>query len=80
MSAWSDPPDTGDVAGGGQGAQSAPVPAFAVGERVYSGDSPQPGTVLSVDAAEGTLGVDWGEGPITYPIDAPYLRKAWPWE
>ena len=66
-----------------RGDASAPLqgqPAFAVGERVYSGDSPQPGTVLSVDAAEGTLGVDWGEGPIVYPIDAPYLRKAWPWE
>ena len=69
MSIWSDPPSPFS----GQ-------PAFAVGDTIYSGNSPEPGTIVSVDAAEGTLGVDWGEGPIVYPIDAPYLRKSWPWE
>ena len=53
---------------------------FSVGDVVYSGDSPEPGTVVSVDADEATLGIDWGEGPIVYPIDAPYLRRKFPWE
>jgi hypothetical protein len=55
-------------------------PAYAVGDVVYSGTSPNAGTVVSVDAAAATLGIDWGGGPIVYPIDAPYLRKAFPWE
>ena len=69
MSIWSDPPD--DV---------QRQTAYAVGDTVYSGDSPEPGTIVSVDADEATLGIDWGEGPIVYPIDAPYLRRKFPWE
>lgn len=57
-------------------------PAFTVGDTIYSGASPEPGTVVSVDAAEGTMAVKWRDvgGAITYPLDAGYLRKAWPWE
>jgi hypothetical protein len=57
-------------------------PAFAVGDTVYSGNSPEPGTVVSVDEAEATMGVKWRDvgGAIIYPLDAEYLRKAYPWE
>lgn len=55
-------------------------PAYAVGSAVYSGDCR--GTVVAVDAEQATLGIVWsdGDGPITYPIEAPFLRKAHPWE
>jgi hypothetical protein len=58
------------------------APAFAVGDTIYSGNSPEPGTVVSVDAAEATMGVKWRDvgGAIIYPLDATYLRKAYPWE
>ena len=71
MSIWSDPPSPFS----GQ-------PAFAVGGVIFSGTSPEPGTVLSVDAAEGTMAVKWRDvgGAITYPTDADYLRRAMPWE
>lgn len=54
------------------------TPAYAVGETVYSGS--HPGTVVSV--GETTMGIIWcdGDSAITYPMDAPYLRKALPWE
>ena len=41
------------------------------------------GAVVSVDHEHGTMGVVWSDGDggaITYPVDATYLRKAWPWE
>ena len=57
---------------------------FAVGDTVYSGNSPEPGHVVSVDPREATMGIVWsdvnGGGAIIYPIDASYLRKAFPWE
>lgn len=67
------------------------APAYAVGDQVRSGDNPEPGTVVSVDAVAGTIRVLWRDvslehdcAPetlaITYPIDAPYLRKKLPWE
>ena len=54
------------------------TPAYAVGDAVYSGDCK--GTVVAV--GEITMDVIWSDGdsPITYPIDAGYLRKAMPWE
>jgi hypothetical protein len=57
-------------------------PAFAVGDTIYSGNSPEPGTVVSVDADEATMAVKWRDvgGAIIYPLDATYLRKAYPWE
>lgn len=54
--------------------------AYAVGDIVYSGTCR--GTVVAVD--EATMGIVWSDSddgkPITYPIDASYLRKAFPWQ
>ncbi len=60
----------------------APAP-YAVGDRVRSGE--HAGTVVSVDGEHGTISVEWDDGkdkygPITYPDDGDYLRKAMPWE
>ncbi len=51
---------------------------YAVGDTVYSGDCR--GAVVSMDGD--TMEIIWsdGEGAITYPIDAEFLRKAFPWE
>lgn len=68
-----------------------PAVTYAVGDTVYSGNSPDPGRVVSVDAKQGTMGIVWGDAnmeldcdpsalAITYPVDATYLRKAMPWE
>lgn len=56
------------------------IPAYAVGEPIYSGN--HRGTVVSVDAGAATMGIIWcdGDSAINYPIDASYLRKALPWE
>lgn len=53
-------------------------PAYAVGDSVRSGDCK--GTVAAV--AEWTFEIVWedGDSPITYPIDATYIRKVMPWE
>lgn len=55
---------------------------YAVGDTVYSGDCR--GTVVAVDAEKATLGVVWSDSndgkPITYPMDASYLRKGLPWQ
>ena len=53
---------------------------FAVGDEVRSGASI--GTVVALDADEVTMGIVWndGDGVITYPLDATYIRKAFPWE
>lgn len=52
----------------------------AVGNVVYSGACR--GTVVSVDGD--TMEIIWddsdNDSTIRYPIDAPYLRKAMPWE
>lgn len=71
MSIWGDPPDTLQR-------QSA----YAVGDTIYSGNSSEPGTVVFLDEAAGTMAVKWRDvgGAINYPIDATYLRKAFPWE
>lgn len=56
---------------------------YAVGDAVRNNYRPPScGTVVSVDAAEATMGVKWDDGssPITYPMDASYLRKKMPWE
>lgn len=56
-------------------------PAYAVGDTVCSGDCR--GTVVTVDAEKTTMGIVWSDGdeyPITYPMDASYLRKKMPWE
>jgi hypothetical protein len=70
---WSDAPT----------ALPGPCP-YAVGDVVYSGKNPEPGTVVSVDATAGTFAIIWRNtadfGAIVYPIDASYLRKAFPWE
>lgn len=63
--------------------RSDDAPTYAVGDTVCNNyQPPSRGTVVSVDAECGTISLDWGEGygPITYPIDASYLRKAMPWE
>lgn len=54
--------------------------AFALGDAIYSGDCR--GTVVAVDEEKATLGVIWSDGdsPITYPMDADYLRRGFPWE
>jgi hypothetical protein len=53
---------------------------FEPGDVVYSGESR--GIVVSVDVADAVFSVDWNEnyGPITYPLDATFIRKAMPWE
>lgn len=56
---------------------------FAVGDTVFNKYvPPSRGTVTAVDEETATMGVKWDDGsyPITYPIDASYLRKAFPWE
>ena len=54
--------------------------SYAVGSSVFSGEGR--GAVVSVDASQGTFAIVWSDGhyPITYPLDADYLRKAMPWE
>lgn len=57
------------------------APAHAVGDTIYSGNTA--GRVVSVDTEQATMGVVWSDGDggaITYPMDATYLRKAFPWE
>lgn len=56
------------------------APGYAVGEPVYSGSCR--GTVVSVDGDAGLMQIVWSDGhhPITYPLEADYLRKAMPWE
>lgn len=55
---------------------------YAVGDVIYSGNSPEPGRVVSV--GDEHISVVWGDGGddggIVYPADATYLRKAYPWE
>lgn len=87
--------DAGDVEGGGSDTQPAPaplwrnaehdvstaIPAYAVGDTVCSGD--QRGTVHALGGDEyPNISVVWNVNgrPITYPADAPYLRKLFPWE
>ena len=62
--------------GDAQGASS-----YAVGDRVYSHN--EGGTVHAV--GDGTIDVAWDSadkkyGAVTYPSDAHYLRRAYPWE
>lgn len=62
-------------------ASAQTIAIYAVGDVVYSGDCR--GTVVAVDADKATMGVVWSDGdeyPITYPMDASYLRKKMPWE
>jgi len=58
------------------------APTYAVGDTVYSGDCA--GTVVAMADDEATMGVVWSDSedgkPITYPTDASYLRKKFPWE
>jgi hypothetical protein len=61
------------------------TPAYAVGNRVCNSYKPPSyGTVVSVDDENATMGVKWDDGsyPITYPMDATYLKKEerFPWE
>jgi len=60
----------------------ASEPAYAVGDTIYSGS--EAGTVVSVDEQRNTMEIVWhdsGDGkPITYPMDASYLRKQMPWD
>lgn len=61
----------------------APGPSYAVGDTVYNSyQPPSRGTIVSVDAETATMGVKWDDGSsaITYPMDATYLRKGFPWE
>ena len=56
---------------------------FSVGETIYSGDCP--GTVVAVDTEHGIISVEWSDdvgsyGAIKYSMNAPCLRKKWPWE
>lgn len=57
---------------------------YAVGETIFSGPGTEcRGTVTKVSTVVGRLiSVVWsdGDGEIIYPMDAPYLRKALPWE
>lgn len=61
----------------------APSAAYVVGDTVVSEHDTERGTVVSVDADARTISVEWkgaGYGPIVYPFEASYLRKALPWE
>lgn len=54
---------------------------WGVGSAIYSGSSR--GTVISVDAKNGVMAIQWDDGsygPITYPLEADYLRGPLPWE
>lgn len=60
---------------------SGPNDGFRLGGAIYSGDTG--GRIVSMDYANGTMGVVWSDGDggeITYPLDADYLRSAFPWE
>lgn len=82
---WGHAPDTGAKPGELVPIEPAPTP-YAVGDAICNNYRPPSfGTVISVDAAGGTMAVEWDDGEarygaITYPIDATFLRKAWPWE
>lgn len=58
------------------------APTYAVGDIVYSGDCR--GAVVHVSTVVAPLiSVVWSDGdggPIIYPMNATYLRKALPWE
>lgn len=57
--------------------------AYAVGDAVRNDYKPPScGAVVSVDTGAGTMEVKWSDGSyaITYPLDAGYLRKKYPWE
>lgn len=66
--------------------QGSGVPAescnYAVGDTVVSGT--ERGRVVALGGSAGyeTIAVEWtkGQQPIKYPADAPYLRRAMPWE
>jgi thioredoxin reductase len=61
--------------------QTSVPTVYAVGDVVFSGA--ERGTVEAVGGDEyPTISVVWSEGQkaITYPADAPYLRKGMPWE
>lgn len=56
--------------------------AHAVGERVVAADGAR-GTVVSVSTVVAPLVVvEWDDNPgeIIYPMNAPQVRKAMPWE
>lgn len=79
MPLWSDPSDLGNVES--SGTEPSFVCPYAVSDTIYSADVH--GTVVSVDICEVSMGVVWSDGDgdtITYPIDATYLRKKYPWE
>jgi hypothetical protein len=60
--------------------QTVRTAAYAVGDRIRSGRE-SVGTVVSLDGEH--MQVSWDDGnygPITYPMDAGYLRKEMPWE
>lgn len=59
------------------------VPAYAVGDTIFSGTCR--GTVTHVSTVVARLiSVVWSDSDdgkeIIYPMDAPYLRKGMPWE
>jgi hypothetical protein len=61
--------------------QASESSAYALGDTVYSGECH--GIVVTVDAEKATMGIVWSDGdgyPITYPMDASYLRKGLPWQ
>ena len=65
----------------GDGWGTLPPRGYAPGDAIYSGDCR--GSVVSVDASAGTMAVVWSDGDggaITYPLEAEYLRKKFPWE
>jgi hypothetical protein len=55
---------------------------FAVGDAIHSGRCR--GTVVTMDTDKATMGVVWEDSddgkPITYPLDADYLSKEFPWQ
>ena len=66
MFPWSDTPET---------------PKYAVGDTVFSGDTA--GRVVSVDTEHHLIAIVWSDGDggaIRYPVEATFLRRAYPWE
>lgn len=69
----------------GDACPAEPLP-YVKGDAIANNYKPPSyGTVVSVDAEHGTISVEWDDaegsyGAITYPADASYLRKLYPWE
>ena len=64
--------------------QRAETARFSVGDRVASDNGKSAGTVTQVSVVVAPImAIVWDDGDggeIIYPLDAPYIRRAYPWE